>query len=515
MLVLALAGSVQGADDLRDPHRQHGAPALLGSLSCAASACHGRVGNRREPTTQPGGEFVRWSLDDPHSRAAQLLTSPRFAQILARYVDPDSNDDNERRRRTGLCAACHDPMGIATTVFGESATVGISAEPLTDGSVSNGPITAHRGIGCESCHGPSRDWIGHHAEPGISRSTLAALGMTPTKSLAERAVVCSSCHVGSATQDMNHDMIAAGHPELIFELASFMRRLPKHWNDRQERSRVTEFESRVWLAGQWSSLQAALRTCEGRADRASSSSDAQPWPESAEYDCLACHQPLQAAAATVPIHHRKTTILQPVLQRSRWPYAFADLVLDPSDTDSRGRLDRLLAPVASGFASPQATATELRALLAQVPVRPDAITCTDSPTRVILEAVRSHANNASTWDEFCQLVLALSAVERAYYDELQLVFPGGNDEATNRTREVQADRRQLELIRNGLAFAPNGRIPRWMLTGQGPTDHDRDSDRTAFPSPRLPDMLNELARNWQLRWDSLPGRAAPGNGATK
>ena len=63
--------------------------------------------------------------------------------------------------------------------------------------------------------------ISDHYQRDVSRERLAQLGMIDTKNLLVRAPTCASCHVGSADQDMNHDMIAAGHPPLRFEQASY------------------------------------------------------------------------------------------------------------------------------------------------------------------------------------------------------------------------------------------------------------------------------------------------------
>ena len=76
-------------------------------------------------------------------------------------------------------------------------------------------------IGCETCHGGARRWLSEHYQHDVGRDELASLGMIDTKNLLVRARVCAACHVGSAENDMNHDMIAAGHPPLHFELASY------------------------------------------------------------------------------------------------------------------------------------------------------------------------------------------------------------------------------------------------------------------------------------------------------
>jgi hypothetical protein len=71
--------------------------------------------------------------------------------------------------------------------------------------------------------------------------------MIDTKNLLTRARLCASCHVGSAENDVTHDMLAAGHPPLRFEMASHQAVLErKRWDDsgRRQANRV-----QLWAAG--------------------------------------------------------------------------------------------------------------------------------------------------------------------------------------------------------------------------------------------------------------------------
>ena len=49
-----------------------------------------------------------------------------------------------------------------------------------------------------------------------------------------RAENCLTCHLGTADKAVDHEMIAAGHPDLYFELASFTAAMPRHWKERRE-----------------------------------------------------------------------------------------------------------------------------------------------------------------------------------------------------------------------------------------------------------------------------------------
>ncbi len=87
---------------------------------------------------------------------------------------------------------------------------------------------------------------------------------------------------------MNHDMIAAGHPRLDFELSAFLANMPPHWDVKAQAKRDGEgYEARVWAVGQIATTRATLDLLADRARNAN-----RPWPEFSEYNCYACHHDL-------------------------------------------------------------------------------------------------------------------------------------------------------------------------------------------------------------------------------
>src|SRR5262249_7174292 len=146
------------------------------------------------------------------------------------------------------------------------------------------------GVGCESCHGPAEKWKAVHYLPGWKdRSDREQLGFLDTKDLAVRAESCVACHVGSPNREVNHDLIAAGHPRLRFDLGAYLANYPKHWSDARDKAGRPALEAQVWAIGQVVSAQAAVKVLQHRAAAAD-----KPWPEFAEYDCFACHHSLSA-----------------------------------------------------------------------------------------------------------------------------------------------------------------------------------------------------------------------------
>ena len=75
-------------------------------------------------------------------------------------------------------------------------------------------------------------------------------GMRPTKDLLARGQACTECHVGLGSTDVNHDLIAAGHPRLNFEYGNQLAKLPKHWRVEDDKARHPDYEAKVWALGQ-------------------------------------------------------------------------------------------------------------------------------------------------------------------------------------------------------------------------------------------------------------------------
>jgi hypothetical protein len=75
-------------------------------------------------------------------------------------------------------------------------------------------------------------------------------------------------------------MIAAGHPDLVFDLEAFSAALPRHWRNEDPWQPV-----RSWSVGQIVQLREGL-------ERISQRSKTGVWPEYAELDCFACHHSL-------------------------------------------------------------------------------------------------------------------------------------------------------------------------------------------------------------------------------
>lgn len=282
-----------------------GAPIqFLGTNSCSANACHNRGVSRGaaelslfEPRAD--WELMYWQRFDPHARAYAVLETEQSRRIEWALRGPTNLGPHSAEQDT-LCLSCHVHQNYNNAVHAPE-------------------FSPSDGVSCESCHGASQYWTASHYQLGwesLSTQQKASIGFVPHDSLADRARSCMPCHVGSAINDpslglvdVNHDLIAAGHPRLSFEFASYHSRYPKHWDDREERRGDPSFEARAWLVGQLAGAEASLLILRARAGRSvRSSPDSMPpplnlsgdpgphtgpWPEFAEYNCYACHHDLQ------------------------------------------------------------------------------------------------------------------------------------------------------------------------------------------------------------------------------
>jgi len=265
---------------------------FVGRNSCSATACHGR------PQSTPvswRNAYQLWEATDPHRRAFDVLYTERSVRMyrLLHRVEESSEPIEEKVYLQFLeknCIGCHatPPQTTAAGSFVQQP----SAEVYW------------QGVSCESCHGPASHWLGTHyaktwpesSAPG--RANLTANGFQDMRLLEQRAETCLQCHhgpkrIGDETYDVNHDLLAAGHPRLKFELHAYLANLPKHWNEaaeikRQASSPADAFHFNTWRAGQTALAAQDKRLKQARA-KSADKSDLSEWAEFANHDCRHCH----------------------------------------------------------------------------------------------------------------------------------------------------------------------------------------------------------------------------------
>ena len=140
------------------------------------------------------------------------------------------------------------------------------------------------GVSCELCHGGSSRWLGPHAAPGWAQRPLSektGLGMRDLSTPRARVAACVSCHVGAPGMEVNHDLIAAGHPALVFDAAGFIEEMPPHWSDERDRP------AKTWLAGKKSEIAAFFDRVAAAAERENA------WSDYSFFDCYSCHHDIR------------------------------------------------------------------------------------------------------------------------------------------------------------------------------------------------------------------------------
>lgn len=253
--VTPVAGEIVAA-----PIANSSSPRLVGVASCTASGCHGGG----KPGQIVGSEYNIWISEDPHAEAFSVLYEEASIRML-QLLDGETNVAPYHDQR---CLSCH------STTF---------AEPRDEA----GAVYSD-GVGCEACHGPAERWLGPHVAGRLSPATRTKLGIWNTDQLHSRTRICADCHVGGAGREVNHDLIAAGHPRLQFEMGAYLEALPKHWDESRDRGYLgSGFDAVSWAVGQVVTSQVALDQLSRRA------AHGEVWPELSEWSCSACHHDLR------------------------------------------------------------------------------------------------------------------------------------------------------------------------------------------------------------------------------
>jgi hypothetical protein len=211
-------------------------------------------------------EYSIWAVKDKHAKAFDALTGPigeRIGKILGLG----------KSEQAAKCLACH------------ALDVAAEARART--------FELSEGVTCESCHGPASAWLGPHTTRTWTHEQSIAAGMYDTRNLVRRTEKCLTCHLGTQEKFVDHEMIAAGHPDLYFELDSFSAVMPRHWKTPRENAAGVPAENdawtgvREWATGQTVQLRASMERIAWRAK-------GKNWPEYSELQCFACHHALTA-----------------------------------------------------------------------------------------------------------------------------------------------------------------------------------------------------------------------------
>jgi hypothetical protein len=181
---------------------------FIGAAGCKSSSCHGGAGEKRS-------QYLTWVKQDFHSRAYAVLVNARSARMAETLGLPAA-------QTSARCTVCHSPLQS------------VAPSRLTNTAQTD------EGVSCENCHGAAGQWLRGHTRKDWTYATRVGAAMRDLRSFYVRANTCVACH-----QNLEADLLAAGHPELTFELDGQSVAEPKHWRDEDPSS-----GPRAWLVGQ-------------------------------------------------------------------------------------------------------------------------------------------------------------------------------------------------------------------------------------------------------------------------
>ena len=184
-------------------------PKFLGSQTCSSSSCHGGA-------SEKNNQYTIWSTHDFHHARPYATLETARSERLADVLKIGNPTQSAR------CTVCHAPFATVP-----SDRLGHDAQ-ITEG------------VSCETCHGPAENWIRSHTRPDYTHADRVTAGMRDLKNLYVRANTCVACH-----QNIDPEIRAAGHPELIFEMDGQSVAMPRHWAKSGDRP-----GPQIWLVGQ-------------------------------------------------------------------------------------------------------------------------------------------------------------------------------------------------------------------------------------------------------------------------
>lgn len=323
---------------------------FIGVAQCANSGCHGSTLPLKE-TRVLQNEYYTWLDADRHAKAYAVL----FNNVSARIVK--NMRLKNRAYEEKLCLDCHSTNIPATAVAGR--------------------IDIEDGVQCEACHGPAGGWRAEHTQAGWTHQQSVERGMTDLRDLPVRSHICGRCHLGNREKEVDHELIASGHPVLQFELDNYTESMPAHWNANATHG------VRAWATGQ----AMAFRDSLGNLARHAQS---EKWPEFSDMSCSNCHHSLEGGTWRQERGWPGRAGL-PAWSPQRW--AVLRLLVAKAAPSTRAQLDDLVATLgtkvsrmndAQGIA---ATAAEARRIIETAIPKIDALAWRDDDVRAMMRTL--------------------------------------------------------------------------------------------------------------------------------
>ncbi|MEO8034926.1 MAG: hypothetical protein ABI837_10895, partial [Acidobacteriota bacterium] len=160
-----------------------------------------------------------------------------------------------------------------------------------------------------------------------------ARGMVDLRRLPTRASSCLSCHLGDGKREVDHELIASGHPILAFELDNYSETMPAHWAPHKDTHGIP-----AWATGQAVAFRDSMSNLarHARGDK---------WPEFSDMSCFNCHHALTNESTSRQERGWPGRAGLPAWSPQHW--AVLRLVIGRVSPSTRNQLDGLVADVSS------------------------------------------------------------------------------------------------------------------------------------------------------------------------
>lgn len=368
--VIALVAVAQQPRNPETPQPTMGR--YVGVATCVNSGCHGST----EPlnaTRVLQNEYYTWLNHDRHAQAYNILFNERSARI-AKNMRLRKRANEEK-----LCLDCH--------------TTNVPAAQV------EGRIDPEDGVQCEACHGPASGWRAGHTDEGWTHAQSVARGMIDLDSVAVRAHICHRCHLGNSEKEVDHELIASGHPILAFELDNYAASMPAHWKRDESRDGVN-----AWATGQIMKFRDALTNLARHAR-------GNEWPEFSDMSCHNCHHDLKGNEWRQQRGWPDRAGL-PAWSPQHW--AMTRLLIGRVSPQSMGELDPLVAQLGRGVsrmndpAGVAATADKARAIAQRLVAQFENRRWSDADIRSMMTAIAADRAFIETSDVHAAEQAALS-----------------------------------------------------------------------------------------------------------
>jgi len=222
--------------------------------------------------------------------------------------------------------------------------------------------------------------------------------------------------------EVDHDLIAAGHPRLFFDYAAYHDLLPRHWKEQDDAT----FPAKAWAVGRLTAAHTALELLINQ------TKDDKRWPELSQFNCYSCHRGLTGDLSS------SVSAARPVgtLGVNHWHLALLkELGVDTSPLDKS--LNGLTA-------SPSAVATAAEQIKKSIGDKLKTADLKSFDPKWAAEKERRltefRDSSIRDWDEATQHYLALTAMHRT-------------------TGSPAMQRKALSELREVLRFAPGRNSP--------------------------------------------------------